>query len=342
MLYPLLKSVLFKMDAERAHGLVCTALRAGTPLLEIAARLGLTFQPAPQDEFQVWGMNFRSRIGLAAGFDKNAELIRPMAALGFGFIEVGTVTPRPQPGNPRPRLGRDPARELLWNRMGFNNEGSEVVAHRIALLRESGHIPEGFRVGVNLGKNKDTPAEEAANDYLLGVDRLAHLADYLVLNVSSPNTPGLRQLQEVDFLRPLLLRVGERLSSLPRRVPCLVKFAPELNQEQVGALLEGLDSVVDGWVATNTVMGSGPGALSGATGGWSGPIVAPYSRQFLKWLGEGSRKPSISVGGVAHGGEARARIDMGAALVQLYSGWVYRGPAVVAELTRALRSIALK
>lgn len=342
MFYPLLKSLLFKLDAERAHTLACGALRAGTPLLELAARMGLTFQPSPQDEAQVWGMIFRSRIGLAAGFDKNAELIRPMAALGFGFVEVGTVTPRPQPGNPRPRLGRDPVRELLWNRMGFNNEGVEAVGRRIAHLRESGHIPAGFRVGVNLGKNKDTSAESAAGDYLLGVDRLAHLADYLVLNVSSPNTPGLRKLQEVDFLRPLLLEVGERLSKLPRRVPCLVKFAPELTQEQVGALLDGLDPVVDGWVATNTLMGPGPGALSGEVGGWSGPIVAPYSRQFLDWLGAGTRKPRISVGGVAEGGEALARITSGASLVQLYSGWVYRGPAVVAELTQALRSFALK
>lgn len=333
MLYPLLRSVLFGMDAERAHGLACAALRAGTPILELAARFGLTFQPRPQDSVEVWGMSFRSRVGLAAGFDKNAELIRPMAALGFGFVEIGTVTPRAQSGNPKPRMGRDPAQSLLWNRMGFNNDGAEAVARRMEHLREGGHIPPGFRVGVNLGKNKDTSAEEAAGDYLLGVERLAPLADYLVLNVSSPNTPGLRQLQEVAFLRPLLEQVGERLTRLPRKVPCLVKLAPELSQEQVKALLEGLDPVVDGWVVTNTVMGPGPGALSGEIGGWSGPVVASYSRQMLGWLGAGTRKPRISVGGIGEGSEARARIAQGAALVQLYSSWVYRGPAVVRELT---------
>lgn len=317
------------LDAETAHALAIKALKTG--LVPPPARFD-----DPILRTSVFGLDFPNPVGLAAGFDKNAEVPGPLLAQGFGFVEVGTVTPRPQPGNPKPRMFRLPADRAAINRMGFNNEGRDAMATRL-----TGRRP-GI-VGVNLGKNKDS--EDAAADYVLGVERLGPLADYLVVNVSSPNTPGLRALQGREPLAALLNAVKEARNKLVRRPPLLLKIAPDLTDEDKKDIAEVLAEVgIDGLIATNTTIAR-PESLRDPnrkeTGGLSGkPVYEPSTRV----LGEmyrltGGRLPLIGVGGISSGHDAYAKIRAGASLVQFYTAMIYEGPGLANRIKRELAEL---
>lgn len=316
-----------KLDPEFAHELVVAGLKA-------ARILGLLRAPKPKNSYPVMGLNFENLLGMAAGFDKNGQLIRELHALGFGHVEIGTVTPRAQPGNPKPRLFRLPKNRALINRMGFNNEGADVVAERIRTLRNSG-VPLPV-IGINIGKNKDTSAQDAASDYELAANKLAPLADYLVINVSSPNTAGLRDLQQVDALRPILTAVLKVSGS----TPVLLKIAPDLatsDIEAVTALVNELN--LAGMVATNTTISRAnliAEANTGELGGLSGPMLQERALEVLDLIRAGLAKDKtvISVGGVFTRSDLQQRIDRGADLVQGYTGFVYGGPAWAKSLTR--------
>jgi dihydroorotate dehydrogenase len=299
MLWKGVRPILFRMDAERAH-------RIGVKVLQWAIRLrpkrggkklsvsgcsadradeksniSNRFEPSPV----LFGMKFRSRVGLAAGFDKNAEVLTALPILGFGFGEIGTVTPRPQPGNPRPRLFRDSSQKALFNRMGFNNDGAFVISRRLERMR--GQLPDGFRVGVNLGKNKDTPLERAWTDYVEAARPFRSLADYLVINISSPNTPGLRSLQTGQSLKPILEGVRNLTSAWHSMPPLLVKIAPELSGSELSDFIHEVEPWgVDGWILTNTLAGTyQPSDLRSRDlsleGGWSGGPLAPFAMRSL-------------------------------------------------------------
>ena len=316
-----------KLDPEFAHELVVAGLKA-------ARILGLLRAPKSKNSYRVMGLNFENLLGMAAGFDKNGQLIRELHALGFGHVEIGTVTPRAQPGNPKPRLFRLPKNRALINRMGFNNEGADVVAERIRTLRNSGVLLPV--IGINIGKNKDTSAQDAASDYELAATKLAPLADYLVINVSSPNTAGLRDLQQVDALRPILTAVLKVSGS----TPVLLKIAPDLatsDIEAVTALVNELN--LAGMVATNTTISRAnliAEANTGELGGLSGPMLQERALEVLDLIRAGLAKDKtvISVGGVFTRSDLQQRIDRGADLVQGYTGFVYGGPAWAKTLTR--------
>jgi dihydroorotate dehydrogenase len=317
------------LDAETAHGLTIRLLKAG--LVPGQPR----FDP-PVLKMRLWGRDFTNPIGLAAGFDKNAEVPDAMLDQGFGFVEVGSVTPRPQPGNPRPRMFRLPEDAAVINRMGFNNQGLDAVAVRLAGRRRAGIV------GANLGKNKDT--EDAAADYELGAARLAPLSDYLVINVSSPNTPGLRALQGRDQLEAL---VGRTRSALTRAMPegappLLLKIAPDLAWEDLADIAAvALAGTLDGLIVSNTTVAR-PESLRSAnaaeTGGLSGAPLFESSTAMLRRMYEltHGKLPIIGVGGVASGSEAYVKFRAGASLVQLYSAMVYQGPAMVTRIKREL------
>jgi dihydroorotate dehydrogenase len=331
MLWSLVRPLLFQGDAETTHERTVSALErlgrseAGRALLRTVARQHVIPGGSARE---VWNLRFRSPVGLAAGFDKNGVLLRALPHLGFGFAEIGSVTPRPQPGNPRPRLSRDASRKAIWNAMGFNNDGIEVVAARLEQARGSGWIPSDFPVGVNLGKNKDTPNEVAHRDYLAGARRFMLLADYLVVNVSSPNTPGLRALQEPEGVRRILDPILEVRAGGARSVPVLLKLAPEISGTLLAELLRQLEDRVDGWILTNT--------LQSNSGGLSGEPLAEFSRaRLLEAVGQTS-KPIISVGGILDAHEARGRIEAGASLIQAYAGYIYGGPAFPARVAAGL------
>ncbi|PGH52985.1 dihydroorotate dehydrogenase (quinone) [Azospirillum palustre] len=336
-LYPLAGPLLFRFDPETAHGLTIKALKSG---LVPPAR----GRDEPALHTRVWGLDFANPVGLAAGFDKNAEVVDAMLNLGFGFVEPGSVTPRPQPGNPRPRLFRLVEQRAVINRMGFNNEGLEVFAQRLERRRDSAKRAPGI-VGANLGKNKDTV--DAADDYVIGVRRLAPLADYLVVNVSSPNTPGLRALQGRNPLRALLERVLEARAScgLTRNPPLLLKIAPDLTVEDKSDIAAvALESGIDGLIVSNTTIArpdSIPAAMRSEAGGLSGRPLFEASTSVLReiYALTGGKLPIVGVGGVATGEDAYAKIRAGASLVQLYSAMVYAGPAVVHRIRRELAEL---
>lgn len=337
MFYPLARRALFTLDAERAHELTLEFLRR-FPLLATAP-----FAGAPVDDpVEHLGLRFRNRVGLAAGLDKNGECLPAWDRLGFGFVEIGTVTPRPQPGNPRPRLFRLPAQQALINRLGFNNKG---VDHLVARLRESAF--SGV-LGINIGKNADTPMERAADDYRIGLEKVYAHAHYVTVNISSPNTRNLRDLQDEARLRELLQTLVRRASELAqrhgRRVPLLVKIAPDIGDAQIeGIALAAREQGIDGLIATNTTIGR-PGLdeepLARETGGLSGAPLMALATETLRKLRArvGSDFALIGVGGILSGADARAKRGAGADLVQLYSGLIYRGPKLVAECARALRA----
>ncbi|BAI73114.1 dihydroorotate oxidase [Azospirillum sp. B510] len=336
-LYPLAGPLLFRFDPETAHGLTIKTLKTG---LVPPAR----GKDEPALRSRVWGLDFTNPVGLAAGFDKNAEVVDATLNLGFGFVEPGSVTPRPQPGNPRPRLFRLVEQRAVINRMGFNNEGLEAFARRLERRREKARRAPGI-VGANLGKNKDTA--DAADDYVIGARRLAPLADYLVVNVSSPNTPGLRALQGRDPLRALLERVLEARAScgLTRDPPLLLKIAPDLTVEDKSDIAAvALESGIDGLIVSNTTIARPdiiPAALRGEAGGLSGAPLFEPSTSVLReiYALTGGKLPIVGVGGVATGADAYAKIRAGASLVQLYSAMVYAGPAVVHRIRRELAEL---
>jgi dihydroorotate dehydrogenase len=335
MLYALARPLLFALDPERAHALALGAL-------DVAARVGIAPRASPGDAAPVeaMGLRFPNRVGLAAGLDKDAAHLAGLATLGLGFIEVGTVTPRPQPGNPRPRMWRIPAREALINRLGFNNGGVAALCANVARA--------GYRgiLGINIGRNADTPNARAADDYVAGLEAVYPLAHYVTVNVSSPNTKGLRDLQGDAALDALLATLGAARARLAdrhgRRVPLAVKIAPDLDDAAIDAIARTLVAHgVDAVIATNTTIARD--AVAGLAhaeeaGGLSGRPLQARSNAVIAALARAldGALPIIGVGGILSGADARAKLDAGATLVQLYTGLVYRGPALVAECARAL------
>jgi dihydroorotate dehydrogenase len=337
LLWNIAKWLLFRLDAETAHLITVRLLRLGIRIGGAPLRIASGgSREVKSGGARVFDLEFRSRLGLAAGFDKNCEILRGLPDLGFGFAELGTVTPRPQPGNDRPRLFRDVERGAIFNRMGFNSLGSELVSRRLAVERES--LPSTFRVGVNVGKNKDTPSEEAAQDYLRAARAFRDLSDYLVINVSSPNTPGLRQLQSAELLRPIVHGVAEEIMKWSKKPPLLLKIAPELDSGALHDLIGEVErwGCVDGWVLTNTLAGEHRAPSGTQSGGWSGAILTERARSSLESAVRVSRLPIISVGGIMDAAEASRRLELGAALVQIYSGWILNGPAFPVAISRAL------
>ena len=320
------KAFFTRLDPEFAHELVVTGLR-------LLSGLGLIRARKARDDINISGLQFENRLGMAAGFDKNGILIKPLHALGFGHVEIGTVTPLPQPGNPKPRLFRLLTNQSLINRMGFNNEGAEAVAARIAKLRrDNQRLPI---IGINIGKNKATSQELAHRDYGVATKTLAPVADYLVVNVSSPNTAGLRDLQQVDELRPILSAVLAEAGN----VPVLLKIAPDLNDadiEAIAALVVEMN--LAGMVATNTTI-SRENLIAESNiaepGGLSGPILAERSTEVLKLIRKllPATMIVISVGGVLTKDDYSERLSLGADLVQGYTGFVYAGPLWAKRLT---------
>jgi dihydroorotate dehydrogenase len=338
--YALARPFLFGLDAEQAHDLTLGALARwqNTPLQ------CLWQQDRVQDQVTIAGLRFPNRIGLAAGLDKNGRCIDGLGAMGFGFIEVGTVTPRAQPGNPKPRIFRIPQREALINRLGFNNQGLESFVtnvQRAHSFRKAGGI-----LGLNIGKNADTPIERAVDDYLLGLDGVYPFADYVTVNISSPNTKNLRSLQSDEALDALLEALNSRRQALQqaheRAVPMFLKIAPDLEAEQVSVIAATLiKHQIDGVIATNTTLSRD--AVQGLphaqeTGGLSGPPVFERSNEVIRQLRTalGPRFPIIGVGGVVDGQTARSKLQAGADLVQVYTGFIYRGPGLVKEAAGAL------
>ncbi|HJR37627.1 MAG TPA: quinone-dependent dihydroorotate dehydrogenase [Nocardioidaceae bacterium] len=334
--------VLTRVDAESAHRLGFAALRVLRP---VTARRLRPDSLATGSKVQALGLTFPGPLGLAAGFDKNAEGIDAVAALGFSFIEVGTVTGEPQPGNPRPRLFRLPADRAIVNRMGFNNDGAEAVARRLEERRRDPHALPVI-VGVNIGRTKLVPDDQAVADYEKSTRLLAPYADYLVVNVSSPNTPGLRDLQAVERLRPLLSAVrAEADAATEHRVPLLVKIAPDLTDDDVLAVADlALELGLDGIVATNTTISreglrSDPAAVARVgAGGLSGTPVRQRSLEVLRLLRGrvGEAMTIISVGGITTAQDAQERLSAGATLLQAYTAFVYEGALWPSRIQREL------
>lgn len=327
------RPILFSLPPETSHHLALGSLRAASSL-PFALRALHSFQP-PARPKTLFGLNFPNPLGLAAGFDKNGVALPAWAALGFGFIEIGTVTAKAQPGNPKPRIFRYPRQEGLINRLGFNNDGAEVVAARLRSLQRSGRWPE-IPVGINIGKSKITPIEEAADDYLLSFRLLGEFADYIVLNVSSPNTPDLRTLQGDRALDRLVGAVQKENQT--SRKPILVKIAPDLllsDLEQILATCEA--NGVAGIIATNTTLDHAaiPTELD-QSGGLSGRPLREKSTEFVRAITARSRLPVIASGGISDAASAREKLEAGAQLLQVYTGYVYRGPGLLREIVERL------
>lgn len=339
LLYSLARPLLFSLDAESAHNLTLPALRS-------AAKLGLAgLLPKPQpDPRTVMGIRFPNPVGLAAGLDKDGAYIDGLAALGFGFIEVGTVTPRAQPGNPKPRMFRLPAANALINRMGFNNGGVDAFVRNVQASRF--YQDKLGVLGLNIGKNADTPIERATDDYLACLAKVYPYAAYVTVNISSPNTKNLRQLQQASELDDLLFRLKQSQTALAdqhaRYVPVVLKIAPDLDEEQIKTIAGALARhKMDGVIATNTT--TTRDAVQGLphaqeTGGLSGAPVRELSTRVIAALHRelGGALPIIGVGGILSGTDAKAKMEAGASLVQLYTGLIYRGPALVRECAAVL------
>ena len=336
MLYSLARAALFKLDPEVAHDLTLKSLAAlgpGAALLGAGADAG--------ESRKVMGIQFPNPVGLAAGLDKNGEYIDALAALGFGFIEIGTVTPRPQPGNPRPRMFRVVEHEAIINRLGFNNGGLERLLANVDRASYRGVL------GINIGKNFDTPLERAADDYLACLEAVYSRATYVTVNISSPNTKNLRDLQSSEKLDELLGALMAKRASLAAgsggTKPLLVKVAPDLDEAQIEAIAAlALKHAVDGLIATNTTIGREEIAghkHAAEMGGLSGRPLFARSTEVLRKLSAalGGKVALIGVGGILDGADAHAKIAAGASLVQLYTGFIYRGPELIAQARRALR-----
>lgn len=340
-MYPAARRALFKLDAETAHELSITQFKTmPRPLVKAL------FNPCVADQpVEVLGLTFPNPVGLAAGLDKNGECIQAFDAMGFGFVEIGTVTPRPQPGNEKPRLFRLPEHQAIINRMGFNNHGVDALVERAKKAKQSGKL-RGV-LGINIGKNKDTPNENANDDYLICLRKVYAVADYVTVNLSSPNTPGLRDLQHGAAMDELLTALKVEQAKLEgehgRYVPVLVKIAPDLTDEEVADVAERLQRTgIDGVIATNTTLSREAVAghqYADEAGGLSGAPVLSRSTEVVRLLREalGPDYPIIAVGGVASTADAAEKRAAGANLVQVYSGFIYQGPALIADCVAAWR-----
>jgi dihydroorotate dehydrogenase len=338
MIYNLLRPLLFQVNAERAHHTTLTAL----DLVQKAGLSGRLFTAPSLSPRQIMGLQFPNPVGLAAGLDKNGSYIDALASLGFGFIEIGTVTPRPQPGNPEPRMFRLPQAQGIINRMGFNNDGVENLIRNIQRAKFKGVL------GINIGKNFDTPIENAVDDYLFCMRKVYAYASYIAVNISSPNTKNLRQLQDKAALENLLSALKQEQKKLAdthgKYVPIALKIAPDLETGQIAEIAEALlKHQVDGVIAANTTLSrAGVEGLPHAeeAGGLSGAPVRERStaviRQLAKLLGDAI--PIIGVGGILSGQDAQEKMLAGASLIQLYSGLIYRGPDLVGEVATALHN----
>jgi len=342
MIYPLLRKIFFSLDPETAHGLAMSGI-------EFTHRAGiacLMAKPPAANPVEMMGLTFPNPVGLAAGLDKNGEHVDALAALGFGFIEIGTVTPRPQPGNPKPRMFRITEKQAIINRMGFNNDGVDKLLGNIA---GSQFARRGGILGINIGKNFDTPIDKAADDYLICLDRVYSAASYVTANISSPNTKNLRELQKDDALDALLGSLKaeqERLADKHGKyVPLVLKIAPDLEDIQIQSIADLLrQHRMDGVIATNTTLSrDGVEGLPNAqeTGGLSGAPVYERSTAVLEKLAGAlaGEVPIIGVGGIMGGDQAAAKIKAGARLVQLYTGFIYRGPELIGEAAKAIAAL---
>lgn len=341
-MYRLIKPIFFKFDPENVHHFVVKRLKWFHDFFP----LGKTILRSNYDvnikglEREVFGVKFKNPVGLAAGFDKNGEYVEALSNLGFGFIEVGTVTPLPQPGNDKPRMFRLQDDEAIINRMGFNNKGVDVMAERLRLLKEK---DPKIVVGGNIGKNKNTPNEDAVSDYIKCFDRLFDVVDYFVVNVSSPNTPGLRALQEKEPLKELLNTLQQRNLKHQVARPILLKIAPDLTDEQLDDIIEIVkETGIAGVIATNTTIDRN--GLYTATnakneaGGLSGKPLTQRSTEVIRYLAQksGHAFPIIGVGGIHSAKDAKEKIEAGASLVQLYTGFIYEGPGLIKRICKAL------
>jgi len=332
MLYQFARPLLFSLDAETAHEFTIASL-------SLLGRFLPAAHPDVAGAITVMGLNFPNRIGLGAGLDKNGEAIDGLARLGFGFIEIGTVTPRPQPGNPRPRMFRLPEDNAVINRMGFNNHGVDALVANVEAAKYRGIL------GVNIGKNADTPIENATDDYLLCLKKVYRVASYVAINISSPNTKNLRQLQGESELDDLLGRLKQTQQELAqthgRYVPLALKIAPDLDSSQIATIADALRRHrIDGVIATNTTVSREAireNPLTGQQGGLSGAPLFDSATEVVTQLAAALQGeiPIIAAGGVMNGGDAREKLDAGATLVQIYSGMVYRGPGLVRECISA-------
>ncbi|WP_296058139.1 quinone-dependent dihydroorotate dehydrogenase [uncultured Amphritea sp.] len=339
MLYQAARSLLFKLDPETAHDLSLNSLNLMSSIgLNSLFRIKTMSLPV-----EVMGIKFPNPVGLAAGLDKNGIAIDGMASLGFGFIEVGTVTPRPQPGNPQPRLFRIPERQAIINRMGFNNQGVDALLKNIEKSRYNGIL------GINIGKNFDTPVEKATDDYLICMRKVYDKASYITVNVSSPNTPGLRTLQFGDSLNELLAALKTeqaRLAQLHGKyVPIAVKIAPDMSEEEFALVAASLKSYeIDGVIATNTTLsraGVEDSPVAQEAGGLSGVPVRNAATKAIRILARelDGALPIIGVGGITNGFDAAEKIEAGASLVQVYTGFIYRGPELISESVKAIAEL---
>jgi dihydroorotate dehydrogenase len=342
-LYPLARAFLFNLDPEAAHDLTLNQLaQTQNTFLDRAYR-----QPWVADPIQLAGLHFPNRVGMAAGLDKNARCIDGLGAMGFGFVEVGTVTPLAQPGNEKPRMFRLPEAKALINRLGFNNQGLDAF---VSNVKKSRFRSQGRLLGLNIGKNAATPIERATDDYLIGLSGVYEHADYVTVNISSPNTKNLRSLQTDEALDQLLSALNERKLALAdqhqKRVPVFLKIAPDLDDDQIAVISASLlKHQMDGVIATNTTLsrdavkamqhGDEAGGLSGA------PVLAGSNR-VIRLLRQhlGAQFPIIGVGGILTGYDAVSKIEAGADVVQIYTGLIYKGPALVHEVAKALRQLS--
>lgn len=347
MYQSLIRPLLFRVDPEEIHHLSMTALRLGTTLPGLRELMAASFRyQHPALRREVFGLTFDNPMGLAAGFDKDALLADRWRFLGFGFVEVGTVTPRPQPGNPPKRLFRLPADQAVINRMGFNNAGVEAMARRL-----DRHDRGSVILGANIGKNKDTPNEQAVEDYRLCFDRLFDRVDYFVVNVSSPNTPGLRSLQAREPLTRLLSTLQDRNQGQAQPKPLLLKIAPDLSEGELDDIVAvAQDTQLSGLIATNTTISRAdlktPAADVDAmgAGGLSGAPLRDHAQAVLQYLHRQTQGtlPLIGVGGIMNATDAQARLDAGASLLQTYTGFIYGGPGYVRDVLQGLRRVAVR
>ena len=341
-MYALLKKALFLLSAEKAHSLTMYLLQISFKIPGVKNIIRHLFTISSKKiEQTLWGITFPNPVGLAAGFDKNADYLHELSCFGFGFIEIGTVTPLPQSGNPKPRLFRLITDQAIINRMGFNNKGVKSVVEQLK------NRPKNLIVGGNIGKNKNTPNEKASADYIACFDALFDHVDYFVINVSSPNTPNLRELQDKKPLTALIKSVQERnkLKKIPK--PLLLKIAPDLSDDQLIDILTICDETqLDGLIATNTTLSREPlkehpeVIKNMGAGGLSGLPLADQSTEVIKFLRSKNKKiPIIGVGGVGDVSKALEKIDAGANLIQIYSGFIFEGPTLIKKINEALTTI---
>lgn len=343
-MYSLLRKMLFMLDAETAHHFSMKMLRACCSVGIFRRLLTACFSPKGAAPQSLWGIAFSNKVGLGAGFDKNALYLRELQALGFGCVEIGTVTPLPQPGNDKPRLFRLPADEALINRMGFNNDGMQAIAERLKAWRQG--TGNNLIIGGNIGKNKITPNEEAWTDYEKCFMALHPYVDYFVVNVSSPNTPGLRELQEKTALQKIFTVLQQRNAQISRPRPLLLKIAPDLSNEQIDDVIAlALEINLDGIVACNTTLNrsslseaSTRISSSAGAGGLSGAPARERSTQIVQYIHQktGGRIPIIASGGIFSAAHAREKLAAGASLVQVWTGFIYRGPAIVKNICKGI------